>query len=136
MGKSRCHCINLRRANNAVTKYYDRMLGPCGVTVNQYSLLINLKRMERANIAELAHHVDLDRTTLVRTIRPLLDRGLMEDLSAPGSRDRVLTVSAAGEGVLKSAVPLWERAQRDIETALGRDVVRVLGSIVEKVQAL
>ena len=47
--KSQCYCMNLRRAANAVTDYYDAVLKDLGVSVSQFSLLLNLARMETAN---------------------------------------------------------------------------------------
>ena len=70
--KSQCYCMNLRRAANAVTDYYDAVLKDLGVSVSQFSLLLNLARMETANTSELAERVKLDRSTLVRNLKPLL----------------------------------------------------------------
>jgi DNA-binding MarR family transcriptional regulator len=116
--KSQCHCVNLRRAANAVTQYYDRTLAPSGLTLNQYSLLSNLQRAGESSVTGLARRVGLDRTTLTRNLSPLVRRGLIEDRSAPVGRDRVYIVTPAGAEVISAGLPLWEAAQERFEERL------------------
>ena len=136
MGLSRCHCINIRRANKAVTEYYDRMLKPCGVTINQFAILRTLQRLENASVRDLADEMGLDRSTLVRTVRPLLESGLAVDNSEAGSRNRSLNLSSTGKAVLRRGAPLWDRAQRGLEEKLGSGAMEALGAIVETLQRL
>ncbi|MDR2354996.1 MAG: MarR family transcriptional regulator, partial [Clostridiales Family XIII bacterium] len=49
-----CYCLRTRKASAAVTKFYDNILEPCGVTVRQYSLLLNVSKTERCSVKELA----------------------------------------------------------------------------------
>lgn len=134
--KRACHCINLRRANEAVTRYYDRHLAPCGLTVSQYSLLRNLARCEPASVSELAARVALDRTTLTRSLRPLAAAGYIEDSSPAGTRNRQLRLTPFGKKRLAKGVPLWERAQQGVEQALGRDNVSALSGILDILEGL
>ncbi|MDR1212644.1 MAG: MarR family winged helix-turn-helix transcriptional regulator [Propionibacteriaceae bacterium] len=118
--KSACHCVNLRRAANAVTQHYDRTLAPAGLTLNQYSLLNNLQRAGELSVTGLARRVGLDRTTLTRNLRPLARRGLVEDRAAPGGRDRIYGVTPGGDQALAVASPLWQKAQDAVEERLSR----------------
>lgn len=115
-----CVCINLRRIAQKVTDFYDKALAPAGVSVNQYSLLVNISRVEGCGTGELAERVRLEKSTLVRTVQPLLRDGLIEDRAAAKSRRRRLYLTPAGEGVLQQAFPLWEKAQEDIAVKLGK----------------
>lgn len=126
--------MNLRRANKAVTDFYDRKLRTCGVTVNQFSLLRNLERLDDASVSDLAHAMGLERSTLVRTLRPLFDCSLVEDRSAPGSRNRCLCLTAKGRKTLAKGGPLWDKAQRELEENLGEDNLKTLYSILAVLQ--
>jgi len=123
---SACYCINLRRAANAVTKYYDRQLREGGLTLNQYSLLINLSRLQPASVTALAGAVKLERTTVTRNLRPLFDMGLIEDASAEGERDRKMQLTRSGSVRIEECKKRWSRAQRKIEEALGPDSLESL----------
>lgn len=121
MKKFNCYCISLRRAANAVTHLYDHCLDPVGLSVTQYSLLSNLKHMENCSITELAAFIGLERTTVVRTLQPLLERGLISDSSASGQRNRILSVTESGNQVLKQCRELWGDAQAKVEEHIGKD---------------
>ena len=119
-----------------MTDYYDRMLAPSGITVSQFSLLRNLRRLEVATASDLADRVELERSTLVRTLKPLLEAGLIEDKAAPGTRNRRLRVTAAGEQVLAEALARWREAQKGIAKRLGSAGVEQLHALAEQLREL
>lgn len=119
MNSASCHCIALRRVNKAVTEYYDGKLKPCGVTINQFSLMRNLERLDSPSVSGLADAMGLERSTLVRTLQPLFAAGLIEDRSAAGTRNRSLALTKKGKGTLAAGEALWREAQRGFEERLG-----------------
>ena len=126
---SPCHCANLRRAARAVSRYYDAHLAPSGLTVAQYSLLRTLSRLEPATAGELGAALALDRTTLVRNLRPLTERNYVAEAGEAGRRDRrakPLTLTPAGRDALDVAEPLWRQAQDGVAEALGSDALAAL----------
>ena len=126
---SPCHCANLRRAARAVSRYYDAHLAPSGLTVAQYSLLRALSRLEPATAGELGAALVLDRTTLVRNLRPLTERHFVAEVGAAERRDRrakPLALTPAGRQALEVADPLWRLAQDGVAEALGPDTLSAL----------
>lgn len=132
--KSACYCINLRRASNAVTDIYNRSLQPIGLSVNQYSLLINISRLEPCSVSDLANYVGLERTTLVRSLKPLFKMAYIQDISEANQRNRQLKVTKSGEQVLKQAVLLWETAQTEIEQKIGKEKIAQLSEILSLIE--
>ena len=116
--ESECYCTNLRRAAGAVADFYDELLKPSGLTAAQYSLLTNLAKLERANITHWAERVGLERSTLVRNLKPLQERGLVEATEGHG---KVFRLSESGQRAIEVAGPLWEQAQAQIENLLGEE---------------
>lgn len=133
---SPCHCINLRRANSAVTAFYDRALAPLGLTVSQYSLLVNLGRLGPASVSRLAGKMGLERTTLTRTIKPLLAQNLIEDGSPPDCRDRRLSLTRTGRAKVDEGLVLWEEAQKAFESQLGPTRLSLLNQCLAALEAL
>ena len=80
-----CYCRNMRRATSAITDIYDEILKPSGLRVNQFAILINLSRLDECSVSELADVLSLERTSLVRALKPLYDKKLIEDVSAPAA---------------------------------------------------
>ena len=114
-----CICINLRRIGLKVTELYDKALKPVGLSVTQYSLLVNLCRKEGCGTGELAERVKLEKSTVVRTLQPLLRDGLIVDNATGGGRRRCLCLTPSGENVLQKAFPLWQKAQEEVLAELG-----------------
>lgn len=133
---SSCYCIQLRRTTGILSALYDKHLEPVNLTINQYSLLINLQRLEVCSVSELAEKVRLERTTCVRMVKPLIQRGLVCDNSAAGERSRKLTLTEAGKDLLKQAIPLWEEAQEEMDSKLGKEKVDTLLSILCEIEQM
>lgn len=131
--KSECYCTNLRRSANVISDLYDNELKETGLTISQYYLLINLSRLESANITHWANRVGLDRSTMVRNIKLLETRKLIQQAEGNG---KTFKLSETGEKLLEMAIPAWERAQKKIETILGKEETEYILRIGEKIQKL
>ena len=118
-GKTLCYCTNLRRAANAVTGIYDRILVPINLSITQYGLLVNISELKACSVSDLAIYMGLERTTLVRTLKPLFELGYIADLSAAGERNRRIQLTQAGEQIMKQGDALWAEAQTTMERKLG-----------------
>ncbi len=122
-----CTCARVRRLARRVTNLYDRALVPSGLRVTQYSLLSQLVADDGVAMGALAAVLDMDRTTLTRNLKPLVDAGLV--LLAPSADDRrvrAIWLTAAGRRRHAQAARLWRRAQDDVDRTLGRDEVVAL----------
>lgn len=129
--KSDCYCIRLRRAANTVSHLYDCYLDSVGLSITQYSLLSNLRKIEHCSVTDLANRIGLERTTVVRTLRPLLERGLIEDISADRQRNRILNVTEKGLEVLSKSKVMWNDAQSRIEQRIGEDRVNTMLELLD-----
>lgn len=131
--KALCYCIRLGRAANAVTAHYNRALAPTGLTLRQFFLLRSLERLGSGSVMDLAVRMELDRTTLSRTLRPLTERGLIRDCLEPGHRSRRLELTEQGHHLLSRGAPLWEAAQAEMEQRLGTQELEQILSALEKI---
>lgn len=122
-----CTCSALRRAAREVSQLYDAHLAAAGLRVSQYSMLVVLKALERTTVNELARHLELDRTTTGKNLRPLQREGLVAvGRSAGDGRSREVTITPDGIARLAKAAPLWRSAKRRFDRANGRAAVAEL----------
>ncbi len=122
---SPCTCFHLRRATRRVTQVYDHELAAVGISLNQYSILRRTRHGPRA-LGELADELGMDRTTLSRGLKPLLEAQLLKEVRAEDARQRLVELSAAGRKRLEAAMPHWQRAQRAIDDGFGAErIVRL-----------
>ena len=125
--REECNCFALRQASRFVTQLYERHLSPVGLTAAQFTILSRLARAPGATAAELADELVMDRTTVVRALKPLQRDALVVAAAAPQDT-RMLTfcLSAAGQRRFEKAHALWLDAQAEFEQHLKHDRAKAL----------
>ena len=131
-----CNCMNVRRAARAVTQFYDDILKPSGLTINQLGLLRNLENLDTATIGKLASLLRIDRTTLNRNLKPLVEVGFITINPGQDSRTRQIELTQAGRDSAAKAWKLWGEAQESLKEYLGEDDLRKLIHLLSKLEAL
>jgi DNA-binding MarR family transcriptional regulator len=115
-----CNCFAARQAARHLTKLYERHLSGAELTSAQFSILVALEEAGQMTMNELAKALVMDRTTLLRAIKPLQrDELLISKPSEDDVRRLVFSLSAAGVRRLKKALTLWSKAQQELEAAIG-----------------
>lgn len=133
---SPCACMNMRRASRALTHFYDEVLKPSGLTINQLALLRNLEVLEQTTIGELAKTMRIDRTTLNRNMKPLADAGLIEIHPGKDSRTKAIILTEQGKAAVGLGWRLWGEAQKSIKEYLGEEDLAKLKQLLAKLEAL
>lgn len=110
-----CYCTQFRRASNALTQVYDAALRPAGLRITQFSLLRSLARLGQATSTQVASELSLDRTTISRNVKLLIDAGWVDIVEADDKRERVLSINKAGLKVIADALPYFRKAQATVE---------------------
>ena len=131
-----CHCLKMRRSAGNVISFYDQILKPSGVTVRQYSLLYSISEHDGCNVRELSEYTELDRSTLARSLKPLIKANLIADVKGAGARDSKLSLTEQGQQVCQEAAKLWKIAQKGFEEKLGAEQVKALEAALEILQTL
>ena len=126
-----CLCLHMQRAARALARRFDEALRPVDLTNGQFSLMMALNRPEPPGMAPVASLLAMDRTTLTAALKPLERRGLVEIRIDPTDRrGRLLSLTPAGQSLLSSAVPIWERTHASVESQLaGADPDRLRGDL-------
>jgi DNA-binding MarR family transcriptional regulator len=114
-----CYCTQLRRASSNFTKFYDDALRPQGLRITQFSMLRGLARLGEATLTALADELALDRTTMSRGVKLLIDAGWIDSSAGEeDAREKILKLSDRGKKKLQEAMPAWSKAQSKVEAHL------------------
>ena len=140
-GAGGCTCFKLRRLTRRITAVYDHALSGAGMRVTQYSVLAHLRGLRSVAMSELAEMLDMDRTTLTRNLRPLIEAGWVAvKPSADDARIRLVHLTASGEKQRQTAHACWRQAQQEVNTTIGlpglADLHRMLDSCVPLFRAV
>ena len=114
-----CVCFNLRWVTRAVTQFYDAEMRRHGIRPTQGSILAVLQAKESWNMAELSDWLGMDRTTLVRNLRPLQREGLAESAGRGRGRRVEVAITAKGRKQMEKLAPAWGSAQKAAVKTLG-----------------
>jgi DNA-binding MarR family transcriptional regulator len=115
-----CVCFNLRRVARKVTQFYDGQMRRHGIRPTQGSILLSLNARKSWTMAELSDWLGMDRTTLLRNLRPLQRDGLSRAVDGGGRGGRVeLSITEKGRKKVQEAVPSWRAAQSAVVGILG-----------------
>ena len=114
-----CVCFNLRWVTRKVTQFFDAEMRRHGIRPTQGTILAALNARDSWSMAELSDWLGMDRTTLVRNLRPLQRDGLVQ--AAGGGRGgRVeLSITATGRKKIEECLPAWRSAQSAAVKTLG-----------------
>jgi len=114
-----CVCFNLRWVTRAVTQFYDAEMRWHGIRPTQGSILASLQARNSWNMAELSDWLGMERTTLVRNLRPLQRDGFVKTIGGGrGNRVEVM-ITNKGRKQIEKLTPAWKSAQNAVVKTLG-----------------
>ena len=117
--RQNCVCFNLRRVTRAVTQAFDAEIRRHGIRSTQGTLLTAIHMVGPTNMADLSDVLGMERTTLLRNLRPLQrDEWVAVESSGPGGRVEI-SLTAKGRKQIEKLAPAWESAQRAVVDVLG-----------------
>ena len=126
----RCFCANVRKASRAITQFYDEQLAASGLVTSQYSLLSTVQRHGPIAMQALADEMAMDRTTLTRNLKPLVNARLIAIESDGDRRRRLATITPKGREVYNAARPRWNKAQKLFTARFGEERSRQLDTLL------
>jgi DNA-binding MarR family transcriptional regulator len=106
-----CVCSALRAASRHVSRMYDDALAPLDLTITGYSLMGKIDRLTAPSMNELAEAADMDRSTLSRNLKPLLDAKLVAVQPGDDRRRKEFSLTPLGRKRLAQAYPRWREVQ-------------------------
>ena len=115
---------------------YEEEMRETGLRGTQFTLLQALEQAGPITQGILGEVLGLDSTTLTRSMRSLVDLGLVRSVRGEDRRERIFSLTTAGEKKMKTAAPSWRRAQLRFKKAAGPGWDRVELALVNIAGAL
>lgn len=131
-----CACQKLREATRKVTRRYDEALKPVGIKGSQFTMLSVIACVDDTSLSALADRLGMERTTLIRNLKPLERDGLLETSDEGYRRSKKARITDAGLKTLEAALPRWRKAQDSLRQELGDSVWQQVRSGLGAVNAL
>ncbi|KVF79667.1 MarR family transcriptional regulator [Burkholderia sp. FL-7-2-10-S1-D7] len=112
-------CFAVRQAARRISQFYERYLSRAGVTPSQYSILALLRERPGVTMAMLSAALVIERTALLRALKPLVGAALVMGRIEPRCRRQTFALTAQGETKIAEAQVHWLAAQEAFEQRFG-----------------
>ncbi|MER6489653.1 MarR family winged helix-turn-helix transcriptional regulator [Streptomyces griseorubiginosus] len=120
-----CLAVRIRLIGRTVTSLYDGALECHGVTIAQVNLLAALGKVGPCPPARLGEVLQLERSTVSRNLRLLLNEDWIEPSVSDAKGMREVRLTDAGRAKIESVLPEWRQAQQQAARLLGAGVTAV-----------
>lgn len=117
MGSS-CYALQARRTANQLARTYNRALAHLNIEVAQFSTLCVIAAEKALSVSDMAAHLGIERSTLVRNLK-ILERDELIRQSGREGRRIQYQITAKGSRLLNRALPVWHQLQNELGTAMG-----------------
>ena len=134
-----CTCFNIRRVSRVITQFFDAEVRRHGMRPTQTPILRALQAKDGWTMAELSDWLGMERTTLLRNLRPLQRDGLVRVKGTGRGGHIELEITAKGRAALAKMFPSWRSAQDKVVATLGRErwsmILSDLGEVASRLKA-
>lgn len=127
---SPCVCTTIRKANRALFRFFENAMAEADLSVVQFAILRSLERNGETPLSRIAEEQVMERTSLYRTIAPLLDSGAIQLRDADRGRAKIAALTSIGSRQIRGSLPYWESAQRIVVSRLGQDEWEHLSEVI------
>jgi DNA-binding MarR family transcriptional regulator len=130
-----CIAGRLRLLNRVITNLYDDALRPFGLKLSQGNVLAVTAKLGVARPAQVCDILELDTSTLSRTVDRMVDNGWLEILPDDDGRSHPFRLTDQGRRLMERTIPAWEKAQAQAGELLGEDGLRLLDEAIRRIKA-
>lgn len=111
-------CISgkILKCQRVISGIYRKHLQPFEITSSQLSILFICTKLENVNQAKLSKILKLEKSTVSRNIKRLLDRKLIKK-----EKGQVMTITHVGKLLLEQIIPEWDKAKIEAKKALKKE---------------
>jgi DNA-binding MarR family transcriptional regulator len=124
-----CLLVRVRMLARAISAIYQREMRGCGLGVSQVNILVCVGKRGECSPSEVGRLLQMERSTVSRNLRPLVEAGWLRAHEAEGGRIARIRLTESGREKLRLALPEWRRAQAKVRGLLGEGGVGALKSL-------
>jgi DNA-binding MarR family transcriptional regulator len=126
-----CVAMRARRLSRILTRAYDEALRELGLTVPQFTLLKATAAQEPVSPAEIGRSLDLEKSTLSRTLGKMIERGWLDEYRGEDG-GKIIVATSFGRRTLKVALPVWSEVQSRAKQELGGQELEALDRMIDQ----
>lgn len=119
-------------------KKLNEKLASAGLFHSQWLVIYCIKKQQPVTLVEISNYLDVEKPTISRTVKRLVEQGFIEDVPSDDKRERRIRLSLKGQESFCSA----QKIVTDFEAELMKDIsdtdlttaLRTIEKLKEKIQ--
>jgi len=111
-----CISSKILKCQRVISGIYRKHLKPFEITSSQLSILFISTKLENVNQAKLSEILKLEKSTISRNLKRLLDRKLIRK-----DKGQIIIITHVGKLLLEQIIPEWEKAKIETKKALKKE---------------
>ena len=126
---SMCFSGRLMRMDRIISSIFRKHIAPFELTNSQLSILFVIAKKEIVIQQQLAETLFLEKSSLSRNIKRLLETALIEKINT-----KQIQVTEKGKALLERIIPHWEKAMDEVKELLGDDGQNAFNTVYQKIK--
>jgi DNA-binding MarR family transcriptional regulator len=131
---SNCVGFRVRMLSRVVSSIYGEAFAPLDLKISQFGVLAMLSRQGAVAAADLCRILMMDKSTASRNLQRMGRRGWISVVDGGGGRGQQISLTREGVQLLRTAYPLWRKAQQEAARRLGAKGLAALTTVVERMK--
>lgn len=131
-----CIFTAMRKANRVLFRRYQEALANTDTSIVQLSILRALERNGPMPLARLSEDLVMERTSLYRTIEPMVNAGKINLIQADTGKAKIAELTATGKNTITQVMPHWAKAQESIIEDSGIEEWETLQEVLQTLASL
>ncbi len=114
-----CIAFRVRILGRAVSAIYDQTMANVGMSISQVNIMVFVGKVGRVNPSLIGAKMAMEKSTVSRNLKGLIDDGLLEAELSDGDRIKSVGLTEEGRRRVETVLPDWRRAQSLVKKMLG-----------------
>lgn len=131
-----CYLTKTLMLSRSLQAFYEDGLDAHGLTPQQGPLLSTIVALGGAHPSDLARELEIERSTISRNLKILIDRGLLRAELTPAGRTRRVFATDLGHQIIVGFFPAWAMAQEEIVDAIGVERLTTFLEVAEQLRLM
>ena len=129
-----CVGFRVRLLSRVVSSMYAEAFLPVDLKISQFSVLAMLSRYGALAATDLCRRLMMDKSTASRNLQRMRQRGWISVIEKRDGRAQLVSLTREGVQLLRTAYPLWRKAQQEATRRLGSKGIAALATVLEKLE--
>lgn len=131
-----CIYNRVRKTSRRLAKYFNYAIKPLNLKGTQFMVLSSIYNNPKSTITQLSLNLELERTTVTRSLTPLIKQGLVLSTNSDVGNFKTITLTKKGEIILEKAFKLWKQQHDILKSKLTENEFDQLFYLLDKINSI